>query len=133
MRRNTPKRAKADRAAYTARRAYAELHPCCGICGELYFVQTHEITSGPGRAWGFSHREAWLRLCGAPANDCHGMVQSEWSSQAMMARQYALKYIRDVKFYDRHALNVARGRDPEAITADDVRAAHKLVKDLLKW
>ena len=130
MRRNTKKRAAANRAAQPMLTEFAEEFPMCWICPTTYLVQTHEMVSGANRAWGRSHREALLRAC----CDCHAdILHAQWQTTEMMPMQYALKRIRDPEWYDRPMLNVARGRDPEAITADDVRAAHLLVKELLKW
>jgi len=54
---------------------------------------------------------AFLRLCWL----CHDIVES-WP----VARQLAMKRRCDPEFYDRVAVNLARGRQAEAITEQEV-------------
>ena len=130
MKRNTPKRAAANRAAQPMLDEFRETFPMCWICPTTYLIQTHEIVSGANRPWGRSHREALLRAC----CDCHAnILHAQWQTTENMPMQYALKLIRDPAFYNRTMLNVARGRDPEAITADDVREATERVRRILQW
>ena len=130
MRSNTPKRAKANRSAKPMLKEFADTFQRCWLCGCRGLLHTHEIVSGSNRAWGRSHREALIRAC----CDCHSdILHAQWQATENMPMQYALKRIRDPAFYNRTMLNVARGRAPEAITADDVRAAHKQVLEVVKW
>ena len=130
MRSNTLKRQRRNRAARPALTEFAELFQRCWVCPSEYLLATHEITSGPNRAWGREHRESWLRLC----CHCHDeVIHGCWHTTELMAREYALKRIRDPKFYDRPLLNQARGHAPDAISADDVEAAHKDVMGVICW
>ena len=130
MRRFTPKRAKSERNSIAGLLDFAKTFLRCWICGERGLLATHEITSGPNRAWGRQHREAWLRLCCF----CHDdVIHAHWHCTDLLPREYALKRIRDVKWYNRPLLNEARGRAPDAISGDDVRAAHAYVMEVLAW
>lgn len=126
MRRNTPKRAREDRSNIEARSDFAREFPACWICGRDYFVHTHEIASGPARRWAHGNRIAWLRVC-AYCHDEH--IHQGWHCPEHIAREYALKRICDQEYYDRPALNVGRFLAPDAVSADDVRAADKYVRE----
>jgi ribosomal protein S27AE len=86
-------------------------HNWCFRCGGGLFLETHEMVRGCNRSVGLLLPAAWLRLC----NACHRIVEA-WP----VAKQLALKEWRDPEHYDRVAVNVARGRQPEAITEAEV-------------
>jgi hypothetical protein len=130
MRRFTPKRIKLEHSSLAGLIEFSKTFLRCWICGDHRLLATHEITSGPFRAWGRQHRESWLRLCCV----CHeGVIHRRWHCTPLLPREYALKRIRDPKFYNRQLLNEARGRAPDAISADDVKEAHAHVMEAVKW
>lgn len=96
----------------------------CFKCGyeSLYGtnLETHEIANGPARQAALKEPATWLRLCGAFANNCHEALhdKGEWP----VDRQLALKLRCDPDNYDRVAVNLLRGREPEAITEAEVDA-----------
>lgn len=104
----------------------------CMICGHEwrsadYFprvLETHEIARGTARSKAVVCRAAWLVLC----REHHVAVGdlSKWP----VARQLALKLIRDPEGFDRVAVNRLRGRQDEAITHDEVLAC---VEELRSW
>lgn len=93
------------------RATWAQEHDRCFACGTRPGLETHEIVRGVHRAAGVALPAAWLRLC----RDCHEEVGG-WPVE----RQLALKRLHDFEFYDRRAVNVARGRQPDAITEAEV-------------
>jgi hypothetical protein len=93
------------------RSIWAKENPHCFLCGARHMLETHEIARGVHRNKGVSLPAAWLRVC----NACHRIVEG-WP----VARQLALKKWCDFEFYDRVAVNLARGRQPEAITESEV-------------
>ena len=90
-----------------AREFIAE-NPNCWRCGR-YGVQCHEIACGPARKKARQERCSMLALC----PDCHRKVHdySLWP----IARQLALKLIRDPKHFDPERVNELRGRSRFAI------------------
>ena len=76
------------------------------------WLETHEIARGPARKKAVNEPCAWLVLC----NHCHRDVIPGWS----IARQLALKKVRDFRYYDRVGVNRLRGRADEAITEEEV-------------
>lgn len=102
------------------RRQWSEQHDTCMACGYTsrpWFLETHEIANGPARQAALKEPATWLRVC----LDCHhgpnGLHnKGEWP----VARQLALKLTCDPEHYDRVQVNLLRGRQPEAITEDEV-------------
>lgn len=90
--------------------------PCCWICGEDA-ADVHEIARGANRAQALGERCAWVRCC----RSCHEALgdYGRWP----VVWQYGLKLLWDAEHYDRLRLNRLRGRAPEAVTDDEVRAA----------
>ena len=83
----------------------------CFLCGTWMFLETHEIARGCNRSKGLITPGCWIRVC----RDCHRIVEG-WQ----VAKQLALKKWHDPEHYDRVAVNLARGRQPEAITEEEV-------------
>jgi len=93
------------------RATWAKEHRECFVCGTWHLLETHEIVRGVHRAVGVRLPAAWLRLC----NVCHETVAG-WP----IAKQLVLKKLHDEEFYNRIAVNLARGRQAEAITEEEV-------------
>ena len=100
-------------------------HPVCFLCGhdwsrrpnpdsDCLTLSTHEIVRGVHRAEGVKLPAAWMRLC---CPRCHDIVAG-WP----IVRQLAMKKRFDIDCYDRQAVNIARGRQPDAITEAEVDA-----------
>jgi len=102
-----------------ARAKWAEKQTKCWLCGKQAWevfppkLTTHEIIRGVNRKKGLNIPGAWIRCC----QHCHGIIDG-WP----IAKQYALKKIMDGKNYNRELCNVARGRQPESITEEEVMA-----------
>ena len=79
-----------------------------------YALHTHGIPRGVFRQRALKVPAAWLRLCLIHHDEVDDL--SVW----LIARQLALKYLMDKKHYDRVAVNLLRGRQPEAITEAEV-------------
>ncbi len=79
-----------------------------------YALHTHEIPRGVFRQKAFKVPAAWLRLCLTHHDEVDDL--SVWP----IARQLALKYLMDRGYYDRVKVNLLRGRQPEAITEEEV-------------
>lgn len=77
-------------------------------------LQTHEIARGPAKQAAMKEPAAWLRVC----RQCHDAMDdySKWP----IARQLALKKLRDPEHYDRVKVNELRGEAPESITEEEV-------------
>lgn len=92
----------------------------CMICGPEWrrkfpsVLDIHEIARGGSRERAYQDRRAWLLLC---RDDHESMDDAE---QWPVVRQYALKQLRDPKFYDRIWLNQCRDRADDAITEEEV-------------
>ncbi len=115
MRRNTPKRAAADRRAAPVRRAYLEEFPVCQRPGCHYkATEVHEIARGPARAKAYQYRECWLALC----RECHEEMggYGVWP----LERQLAVKMLVDYDYFNLLLFNWLRSRGPEAVTVPDV-------------
>jgi len=91
------------------------------LCGHSSFsganLETHELSSGPGRASALTEPAAWLRLCGDFANGCHSLLQG-----GPVVIGLALKKIADAAHYDLETVNKLRGRAPGAVTQEEVDA-----------
>ena len=98
-------------------------HDECMVCGWTWGMwtsdarrrlETHEIARGPARQAALKAPAAWLRLC----NMCHDEMDSLrlWP----IARQLAIKKLQDPEHYDRIKVNELRGRQPDAITEEEV-------------
>lgn len=111
MRRFTPKRAEHNRMVKPIRDEYRECHPRCEVpwCEERA-TELHEISRGPARAKSLNVEAALLHLC----RECH------WKMGALpVAAQLALKKLAG-SGYDRQRVNELRGRQPDAITEQEV-------------
>lgn len=99
---------------------WIQRHTVCWLCGwspgdwsaqGKFWLTTHEIVRGCDRAKGVKLSAAWIRVC----NVCHGVVDG-WP----VSKQLWFKREHDPDNYDRVAVNLARGRQPEAITEEEV-------------
>jgi len=77
-------------------------------------TDTHEIARGPARANAYALRLAWLRVC----RRCHDELGDY--SKFPISRQLFLKKTNDPEYYDRQRVNELRGRQPDAITEEEV-------------
>ena len=115
MRNKSKKRAKQDRDAESVRDEYRRLYPWCqrADCDELG-TDVHEIARGPARHKALQERCCLLHLCRAHHDELGDY--SQWP----ISRQLALKKWADPEFYNRRLVNEIRGREPEAITEEEV-------------
>ena len=113
MRRVSLKRTKHNRAVQPLRDAYRAEFPKCQVpwC-RAAATELHELARGAGRKAALGVRAAWLHLC---AFDHRQM------DVLPVAGQLALKKLSDPKGYSRRRVNELRGRQPDAITAREVR------------
>jgi len=115
MRHRSKQNAKNERDAMPARELYRRLYPYCqhGDCDRIA-TDVHEIASGPARRNAIGERACLLHLC----RDHHDQMDdySIWP----IDRQLALKKWSDPEGYSRTRVNEIRGRDPEAITDEEV-------------
>lgn len=120
MRPYSKKRAKSNRAVAGARVAFKKENPWCMCCMEEPTAHVHEMASGSaGRPQGVVAREAWLTVC----FKCHRAIHE--TNLWPMAKQLAVKKLRDPEHYNRRLVNQMRGHAPDAITARQVRTAGK--------
>ena len=122
MKRVSSKRAALMRVVERERDLFRSVMQSCMICG-VRAVDVHEIAQGAAREAALAERCAWLLLC----RRCHADVhdQSEWP----IARQLALKLLRDCDFLDIDRVCELRGRAVGAITLGEV-VAHLEMVDL---
>lgn len=97
-----------------ARRAFLSEIGSCMACGSGRDLTTHEIPRGADRHRAFLERAAWLCLCW-PCNRAFANP-AVWP----LARQLALKLIRDGAYFDLAAINRIRGRAVGAIELSEV-------------
>lgn len=116
MKRNTPKRAKADRRVAKPRAAFRDEFPWCWYCEDAPATDVHEMASGVGnRSKAVQERFTW----GSSCNDCNCnrlTDKREWP----LERQLAVKWINDREFFERVAFNRLRGRADNAITMAEI-------------
>lgn len=86
----------------------------CMACGSGYALAVHEIGRGADRHRAWPHRAAWLALCMPCHRECGNYAV--WP----IARQLALKLVRDGAYFDLEAVNRIRGRAVGAITLSEV-------------
>ncbi len=104
------------------RRQWSEQFCFCFKCGYESLcgtnLETHEIANGPARQAALTEPVTWLRLCDGFIDGCHAALhdKGEWP----IARQLALKKLRDPGRYDRVQVNLLRYTEPEAITEAEV-------------
>lgn len=117
MKRRTTKRTAYYAAAADDRNAWrAEQEQCCFVCGSGWKslerpLEVHELASR-AQAPGKSHaRWSYCLLC----STCHAKVAT-----IGLPKLLAAKALRDAESYDREAVNVARGREPNAVSEIDV-------------
>ena len=98
------------------RKDWSAAHPGCWLCPGPA-SETHEIACGPGRAAALKEPAAWVRACYTCHQGNGGLHDYPFWP---IARQLALKWVMDPRHYNPEAVNVLRGRQPNAITHDDV-------------
>lgn len=119
MKRNTSKRAKADRSAKKLRTEFAEEFPWCWFCEDAASSGVHEIASGNGnRGQAVQERFTWAAACW----DCNSnrLTDKGPNGEWPVVRQLAVKWINDRENVDLVAFNRLRGHDDNAITMADV-------------
>lgn len=104
---------------------WSQAHNECMVCGwrtcdthriGKFALQTHEIARGSARNAALVRPATWLRVC----NVCHEEMgdYSIWP----IARQLALKLIKDPGNHNRKLVNLLRGRQSDAISEAEVDA-----------
>lgn len=118
MRRFSKKRARLNRDTKADRDAYRKEFPWCQRPGcQRRARELHEISRGRGiRSQSLTQRAAWLHLCEQDHRDCGDY------SKVPIVTQMAWKKWSDPLGYDRRAVNLLRGRAPDAITEQEVDA-----------
>ena len=135
MKRTSPKRAAANRAAKPMLTEFRETFKRCWICGATTLTRTkhiHHIASGGGRV---DDRRNLLMLCCVCHDEYVHTGPGKWHNNEGISMEYALKRLRDQPNYDRDWLNAARFIPPGAagVTAEDVREATARVREFVKW
>lgn len=89
-------------------------HNKCMVCRKADAVDVHEIARGANRQEAWRSPCCWISAC----RKCHNEMDDYgvWP----IARQLALKKMRDSENYDRVAVNRIRSRDDEAISEVEV-------------
>lgn len=116
-----------------ARSQFARDYGRCMVCLDAWrsadffprCLEVHEIARGPARKKAVKSPAAWLLLCRQHHEQMGSLVV--WP----IVRQLALKRLRDPERYDRVAVNLLRGRAPEAITEAEVEAELKSLAGVL--
>ena len=126
VRRNTHKRAAADRAVQQIRLAYRLEHPHCQWIGCQHRGEDlHEIVRGPDRRKALGVPAALLHLC----QEHHLLVHS----QPSIVRDLAVKWVDNDGTFDIELIAQLRGRPASSITTTDVLdAAECLLNEQLE-
>src|SRR5688500_17522972 len=114
MRRVSTKRRALLQEVNPIRDDYRAMFPLCQWCranGYIVRSKLHEFSSCAARSASLGVRAALLQLCA----DSHRLM--DW---LQVDAQPAIKRLVDPDGYDRRAVNVLRGRAPEAITEREV-------------
>ena len=106
----------------------------CWLCGwepegkrlpGRFEMRTHHIARGNDREKARDELCALMRTC----NVCH----EAYLDGMLPAIQLAFKYVHDPDNYDRVKVNLLRGRQPEAITQDEVETAVATLKFMWRF
>lgn len=126
MRRVSPKRQARNRATSQPRKDFLlEMDFRCCVCGTRNASTVHEIARGSGiRDAALSERCAWLCACWLCNSGCLNDY-GRWS----LVEQLALKLLTDAEHFDLERINVLRGREPGAITREEVDGVLELVRE----
>ena len=114
LRRNTPKRAKVNRAASKLHAAWLATYKHCWECGSTHGLHVHHI-SKRSRGGDWDHPANWYVAC--PTCNCGPLDKSD---RATMARALARKRINDPENFDLDKWREIHGPSPERPTSDDV-------------
>lgn len=115
MRRISPKQQKLNRTYREDRKAFLVEFPVCWFCGAKS-TEVHELANGNGiRNLAFGDRAAWCAAC----RRCNTHELTD-KAKYPIARQLAVKLLRDPNYFDLSAINAMRGRAPTATTLADV-------------
>lgn len=109
------KRARLMRRVSPLRKAYLEEYTHCMVCGVAPANQVHEMARGSHREAALETPCAWLATCWS----CNHLLLTD-ASRYPIARQLAIKFLRDPGRFDLGEFNALRGRAPGAITWEDV-------------
>jgi hypothetical protein len=112
MRRNTPARAAANRAADKWRKEFLATISRCEYCGKHGDLCLHEVARGIHRRKAITAPYAILAV--------HHLVCHEAVALESIERQLARLYLVDASRLDLVAFNRLRGRAPEAIIFSDL-------------
>ena len=114
MNHESPKAAANRRKYALVRSAFKGWAHKCMVCGNREATEVHEIANGFARQEALGKRETWLALC----HWCHEKLGDKhmWP----VAKQLAVKLVKDPEWFDPVVVNVLRGRDPEAITLVEI-------------
>lgn len=126
MRRMSDKKLAEIQETACERFAFKLEHSECMVCrGQT--CDCHEIARGGVRSKSVRDRCSWLSLC----RTCHESMgdQSTWT----IARQLALKALRDPGHYDRQRVNLLRGEQPDAISELEVWQELPWVLRRVRW
>ena len=120
MNHESPKAAANRRKYALVRSTFREWSQQCMVCTFRECTEVHEICNGPDRQVALGRRETWLALC----RRCHDEIgdKSLWPVE----RQLAVKLLHDPEWFDPEAVNIIRGRDPDAITIVEISPFLKL-------
>lgn len=99
------------------REAYVRANSCCIPWCREPAQDCHEIARGAHRKLAVADRRAWLATC-----RWHHEELGDYSRWPV-SRQYALKAIQDMAFFDRIRLNLLRGRAKDAVDECEVLVA----------
>lgn len=115
MRPVSKKRAKTMRRVSPIRKAYLAEFTRCVVCGVAAADQVHEIARGSHRAAAIEAPCTWLATCWS----CNHLLLTD-AAEYPLERQLAIKFRVDPGRIDLGEFNALRGRDPGAITWEDL-------------
>lgn len=125
LRRRSPKRRRLMESVHPVREEFLASQGFCWICGKRTVeLDCHEISRGSSREASLGERAAWLACCRL----CHDELDDPtvWP----VTRQLAVKRISDTDYYDRPKVNGLRGRQPDAITEEEVVREERFLRSL---
>lgn len=122
IRRLSEKRRRESDGVREAKEVFVAERNCCVPWCLRQAEECHEIARGANRGRAALDRAAWLAVCRA-----HHVEFDDYSRWGL-PRQYALKAVSDMEFYDRVRLNLIRGKAQDSI---DERQVLSRVVELL--
>ena len=99
------------------RKEWARKQSRCWICGRTCNLETHEIANGAARQKALKEPCTWMRACCRCHRGDHGLHSaSHWP----LARQLALKLLRDHAHFDRSKVLKLKGFADTAVTRGEI-------------